>query len=138
VEVTLQSGGGGSGGRGSGGGESGSPGPDTVAKAGNGAGPSKAVETSKTVPIKLGQGLVPPKDDIDRLLVEVRLLASHIQDANALRSGAADLERAATSLLTQMETLPGRIADAIAAALAKQHHMIIADVRSALRDRFPQ
>ncbi|MDQ1417927.1 MAG: hypothetical protein QOF81_3540 [Acidimicrobiaceae bacterium] len=70
-------------------------------------------------------------DEVELLLAEVRTLTQRLRDT---QSTEGDIEAIANRLLVNLETLPDRIASAISESLAKQHQLIVRDVRAAIHD----
>lgn len=78
-----------------------------------------------------------PADVISELVGEIRGLIEHLEQADPRRSegsAMADLESVMSRLLFHLEALPERIAEAITDALARQHQMIMDDLRSTLQE----
>jgi hypothetical protein len=105
-----------------------------VIEAKNGTTPS---DQMRPAPVDVASVSVVRSDEIQVLLAEVRTLTERVVEGSLNKSmdGAAqDIEAAAKTMLIRLETLPERIADAITNALARQHHMIMRDIRSTLRE----
>jgi hypothetical protein len=101
--------------------------------AGNGA---KASDQRRPAPVDVASVSVVRSDEIQILLAEVRALTEGVQAAsvNGSKGAVEDFEAAANAMVTRLETLPERIADAIAKALTGQHRKIMKDIHSTLHE----
>jgi len=105
-----------------------------VAAAGdNGSTPSDELRTAA---VDVASVPVVRSDEIQILVAEVRALTERVQEASVVGStgGAENFETAANAVLTRLERLFPRMADAMAKALTTQHHMIMKDIHATLHE----